>query len=89
MLTGGADGDGPLQARAAEAIHQAVSAGELAHRVALGRDARRRIGIELNELRAECEAGREPAFSTDFPGPPTTRWSGLLSPGLGRQPKRP
>ncbi|MFF0079184.1 SDR family NAD(P)-dependent oxidoreductase [Streptomyces canus] len=54
--------------RAAEAIHQAVGAPELAHWVVLGSDAQRRIGVKLDQLRAEFEAGRELAFSTDFPG---------------------
>ncbi|MGW7622862.1 hypothetical protein ACWGLG_45085 [Streptomyces antimycoticus] len=33
-----------------------------------GSDAQRRIGVKLDQLRAEFEAGRELAFSTDFPG---------------------
>ncbi|MEV6182813.1 hypothetical protein ACIHAR_02115 [Streptomyces sp. NPDC052016] len=56
---------------AAEAILQAVSAQATAHRLVLGSDhAQRRIGtgVNLDQLRAEFEAGREPAFSTDFPG---------------------
>ncbi|GAA3592722.1 SDR family NAD(P)-dependent oxidoreductase [Streptomyces osmaniensis] len=54
--------------RAAEAIRQAVSAEKPAHWVVLGSDAQRRIGVKLDQLRAEFEAGRELAFSTDFPG---------------------
>ncbi|MFJ3672562.1 oxidoreductase [Streptomyces sp. NPDC090106] len=54
--------------RAAEAIVQAVNAPEPAHWVVLGSDAQRRIGVKLDLLRSEFEAGRELAFSTDFPG---------------------
>ncbi|GGN91279.1 hypothetical protein GCM10011579_087980 [Streptomyces albiflavescens] len=54
--------------RAAEAIYQAVNAPELAHWVVLGSDAQRRIGVKLDQLRAEFETGKELAFSTDFPG---------------------
>ncbi|WP_320775893.1 SDR family NAD(P)-dependent oxidoreductase [Streptomyces sp. CRN 30] len=54
--------------RAAEAIRQAVTAPELPHWVVLGSDAQRRIGVKLDQLRAEFEAGRDRAFSTDFPG---------------------
>jgi NAD(P)-dependent dehydrogenase (short-subunit alcohol dehydrogenase family) len=54
--------------RAAEVIHQAVSGSELPHWVVLGSDAQRRIGVKLDQLRTEFEAGKELAFSTDFPG---------------------
>ncbi|MGI5516278.1 oxidoreductase [Streptomyces sp. CA-106131] len=54
--------------RAAEAIYQAVSGSELPHWVVLGSDAQRRIGVKLDQLRTEFEAGKELAFSTDFPG---------------------
>jgi NAD(P)-dependent dehydrogenase (short-subunit alcohol dehydrogenase family) len=54
--------------RAAEAIYQAVSGTELPHWVVLGSDAQRRIGVKLDQLRAEFEAGKELALSTDFPG---------------------
>ncbi|WP_338692893.1 oxidoreductase [Streptomyces sp. Q6] len=54
--------------RAAEAILRAVTAPKPAHWVVLGSDAQRRIGVKLDQLRAEFEAGRELAFSTDFPG---------------------
>jgi hypothetical protein len=43
----------------------------MAYRVVLGSDhaeRRIRIGLKLEQPRAEFEAGREPAFSTDFPG---------------------
>jgi hypothetical protein len=45
-----------------------VYAEQLAHRVVLGSDAQRRIGVKLDQLQAEFEAGRELALSTDFPG---------------------
>jgi len=35
--------------------------------VILGSDAHRRIGAKLELLRAEYEAGKETAFSTDYP----------------------
>ncbi|MEW2512935.1 oxidoreductase [Streptomyces sp. NPDC046870] len=54
--------------RAAEAIYDAVTAPQPAHWVVLGSDAQRRIGVKLEQLRAEFEAGRELALSTDFPG---------------------
>ncbi|MFF4903022.1 SDR family NAD(P)-dependent oxidoreductase [Streptomyces sp. NPDC001068] len=54
--------------RAAEAIHRSVLASKPAHWVVLGSDAQRRIGVKLDQLRTEFEAGRELAFSTDFPG---------------------
>ncbi|MEV0175535.1 oxidoreductase [Streptomyces sp. NPDC050803] len=54
--------------RAAEAIRRAVSAPEPPHWVVLGSDAQRRIGVKLDQLRAEFEAGKELAYSTDFPG---------------------
>lgn len=54
--------------RAAEAIYAAVTAPEPAHWVVLGSDAQRRIGVKLEQLRAEFDAGRELALSTDFPG---------------------
>jgi hypothetical protein len=40
--------------------------------VILGSDAHRRIGVKLDMQRAEYEAGKEMAFSTDYPdaGPP-------------------
>ncbi|WP_225847537.1 oxidoreductase [Streptomyces sp. HPF1205] len=54
--------------RAAEAVYEAVNAPEPRHWVVLGSDAQRRIGVKLDLLRAEFEAGRELAHSTDFPG---------------------
>ncbi|KJS25340.1 MAG: short-chain dehydrogenase [Hyphomonadaceae bacterium BRH_c29] len=55
-------------ARAAGAIYEVVVSGTLRHRVVLGSDAQRRIGARLDTLRAEFEAGREMALSTDYPG---------------------
>ncbi|CCK24623.1 short-chain dehydrogenase/reductase SDR [Streptomyces davaonensis JCM 4913] len=54
--------------RAAAAIRQVVIAPKPPHRVVLGSDAQRRIGVKLDHLRAEFEAGEELAYSTDFPG---------------------
>ncbi len=34
----------------------------------LGSDAQRRIGVKLDQLREEYEAGKDVALSTDFPG---------------------
>jgi NAD(P)-dependent dehydrogenase (short-subunit alcohol dehydrogenase family) len=53
--------------RVARAIYEVVASGERRHWVILGSDAHRRIGVKLDALRAEHEAGRERAFSTDFP----------------------
>ncbi|MCQ4205940.1 oxidoreductase [Streptomyces longispororuber] len=55
-------------ARAAVAIQQAVTAAQPPHWVVLGSDAQRRIGVKLDLLKAEFEAGSELAYSTDFPG---------------------
>jgi NAD(P)-dependent dehydrogenase (short-subunit alcohol dehydrogenase family) len=59
-------------ARAAAAIYQVAKSDEIRHWLILGSDAHRRIGVKLDMLRAEYEAGRELAFSTDYPdaGPP-------------------
>ncbi len=54
--------------RAAEAICRAVTAPRPRHWVVLGSDAQRRIGVKLDQLRKEFEAGAELARSTDFPG---------------------
>ncbi|MEV5607455.1 oxidoreductase [Streptomyces sp. NPDC052225] len=54
--------------RAAEAIHRAVTVERPPHWVVLGSDAQRRIGVKLDRLTAEFEAGAELAYSTDFPG---------------------
>ena len=40
---------------------------EARHWVILGSDAHRRIGVKLDMQRAEYEAGKEMAFSTDYP----------------------
>ncbi|WP_262413582.1 hypothetical protein [Actinacidiphila acidipaludis] len=45
-----------------------MKAPEPRHWVVLGSDAQRRIGVKPDQLRAEFEAGRELALSTDFPG---------------------
>ena len=55
-------------ARAAAAIYQVVNSDEARHWVILGSDAHRRIGVKLDMQRAEYEAGKEMAFSTDYPG---------------------
>ena len=54
-------------ARVAAAIRAVVQSGERRHWVILGSDAHRRIGAKLDLLRAEYDAGRELALSTDFP----------------------
>jgi NAD(P)-dependent dehydrogenase (short-subunit alcohol dehydrogenase family) len=54
--------------RAARVIYEVVVSGSHRHWVILGSDAQRRIGAKLELLRAEFEAGKETAFSTDFPG---------------------
>jgi NAD(P)-dependent dehydrogenase (short-subunit alcohol dehydrogenase family) len=54
-------------ARAAAAIYQVVNSDEARHWVILGSDAYRRIGVKLDMQRAEYDAGRELAFSTDYP----------------------
>jgi NAD(P)-dependent dehydrogenase (short-subunit alcohol dehydrogenase family) len=54
--------------RAAEAIYEVVVSGSPRHWVILGSDAQRRIGAKLERLRAEFDAGKDMAFSTDFPG---------------------
>ncbi|MGW0860510.1 oxidoreductase [Streptomyces sp. NPDC002690] len=54
--------------RAAEAIWQVATAQETPHWVVLGSDAQRRIGVKLEQLQAEFEAGKDLAYSTDFPG---------------------
>lgn len=55
-------------ARAAEVVFDVVRSGEPRHWVVLGSDAQRRIGIKLDQLRAEFDAGEKTALSTDFPG---------------------
>ncbi|GAA2836523.1 hypothetical protein GCM10020220_026760 [Nonomuraea rubra] len=54
--------------RAAEAMYEAATSGQPRHWVVLGSDAHRRIDAKLTLLRAEFDAGREVALSTDFPG---------------------
>jgi NAD(P)-dependent dehydrogenase (short-subunit alcohol dehydrogenase family) len=54
-------------ARVAAAIREVVGSEERRHWVILGSDAHRRIGVKLDLLRAEYDAGRELALSTDYP----------------------
>jgi NAD(P)-dependent dehydrogenase (short-subunit alcohol dehydrogenase family) len=53
--------------RAAAAVYEVVISNRPRHWVILGSDAHRRIGAKLDLLRAEYEAGREIALSTDYP----------------------
>jgi NAD(P)-dependent dehydrogenase (short-subunit alcohol dehydrogenase family) len=53
--------------RAARAIYEVVSSDRPRHWLILGSDAHRRIGAKLDMLRKEYEAGKEMAFSTDYP----------------------
>ena len=53
--------------RAAAAIYDVVASDQPRHWVILGSDAHRLIGAKLDRLRAEFEAGKEMAFSTDYP----------------------
>jgi len=55
-------------ARAAEVIFQEATAEDPRHWVVLGSDAQRRIGLKLDRLRAEFDAGETVALGTDFPG---------------------
>jgi NAD(P)-dependent dehydrogenase (short-subunit alcohol dehydrogenase family) len=54
--------------RAAEVIYAEVTAPQPRHWVVMGSDAQRRIGAKLDLLRAEFDAGKDVALSTDFPG---------------------
>ncbi|MFE3254707.1 SDR family NAD(P)-dependent oxidoreductase [Nocardia sp. NPDC059091] len=54
--------------KAAEAIYASATSSERRHWVVLGSDAQRRIGVKLDQLRAEFDAGKDLALSTDFPG---------------------
>jgi NAD(P)-dependent dehydrogenase (short-subunit alcohol dehydrogenase family) len=54
--------------RAAQVIYEVVSSDRPRHWVILGSDAHRRIGAKLDMLHAEYQAGKEMAFSTDYPG---------------------
>ncbi|WP_203612541.1 hypothetical protein [Amycolatopsis sp. SID8362] len=49
-------------------MYDEVVSGRSRHWVVLGSDAYRRIGVKLDLLRTEFDAGRDVAFSTDFPG---------------------
>ena len=53
--------------RAATAIYDVVGSDRPRHWVILGSDAYRLIGTKLEKLRAEYEAGKELALSTDYP----------------------
>jgi len=53
--------------RFAAALYQVVASDRPRHWVVLGSDAMRRIGVKLDMLRAELEAGKDMAFSTDYP----------------------
>jgi hypothetical protein len=55
-------------ARAAKAVYEVVTSDNPPHWVPLGSDAYRRIGVKLEALRREFEAGKELALSTDYPG---------------------
>jgi NAD(P)-dependent dehydrogenase (short-subunit alcohol dehydrogenase family) len=54
--------------RFAAAIYQVVASNRPRHWVVLGSDAMRRIGVKLDMLQAELEAGKDIAVSTDYPG---------------------
>lgn len=54
--------------KAAEVVYAEANAEKPRHWVALGSDAQRRIGVKLDALRAEFDAGKDIALSTDFPG---------------------
>ena len=54
--------------RFAAAIYQVVASNRPRHWVVLGSDAMRRIGVKLDMLQAELEAGKDMAVSTDYPG---------------------
>jgi NAD(P)-dependent dehydrogenase (short-subunit alcohol dehydrogenase family) len=54
--------------RFAAAIYEIVASNSPRHWVVLGSDAMRRIGAKFDMLRAELEAGKDMAFSTDYPG---------------------
>jgi NAD(P)-dependent dehydrogenase (short-subunit alcohol dehydrogenase family) len=54
--------------RFAAALYQVVASDRPRHWVVLGSDAMRRIGVKLDMQRAELEAGKDMAFSTDYPG---------------------
>jgi len=54
--------------RFAAAIYQVVASNRPRHWVVLGSDAMRRIGVKVDMLQAELEAGKDMAVSTDYPG---------------------
>ena len=54
--------------RAAQAVYEVVTSDRPWHWVILGSDAHRRIGAKLDMRRAEYDAGKDTAFSTDYPG---------------------
>jgi NAD(P)-dependent dehydrogenase (short-subunit alcohol dehydrogenase family) len=54
--------------RFAAAVHEIVASNSPRHWVVLGSDAMRWIGAKLDMLRAELEAGKDMAVSTDYPG---------------------
>jgi len=54
--------------RAAQAVYEVVISEHPRHWVILGSDAHRRVGAKLDALRAEYDAGKDMAFSTDYPG---------------------
>src|SRR5258705_7485102 len=54
--------------RAAAAIYEVIASKSPRHWLVLGSDAQRRIGAKLDMLRAEFEAGADPARRTDYPG---------------------
>jgi NAD(P)-dependent dehydrogenase (short-subunit alcohol dehydrogenase family) len=54
-------------ARAAATIYRAVASEQKLHWLVLGSDAYRRIGVKLDLLRKEFEAGKDAAFGTDYP----------------------
>jgi NAD(P)-dependent dehydrogenase (short-subunit alcohol dehydrogenase family) len=54
--------------RFAAAIYEVVASNSPRHWVVLGSDAMRRIGAKLDMLRADLEAGKDMAVSTDYPG---------------------
>lgn len=55
-------------ARAAEVIFKEALSPTPRHWLVLGSDAQRRIGVKLDQLRADYEAGKDVALSTDYPG---------------------
>jgi hypothetical protein len=54
--------------RFAAAVYEIVASNSPRHWLVLGSDAMRRIGGKLDTLRAEFDAGKDMAVSTDYPG---------------------